>query len=375
MAKKNFIKSTSTFLKRKMHQPVNDGTIFERDWVTIGGVDHFLPGETPLYQNGNFIITVNDDIPAAKEFASEDYEKIGSGDVWTLEAIETNKKQDDSGTIINNQMKIPIYNVTDFAYFGSFEELVRGSITDVLNMYPGEIYLSDQVVYVTVNNEVTQLSVEGFSQVALNPFNINIIQKQVVNPDNSLRYFANEGYKNYEVIAEDADTGDEVITWTVTNRNECVAISGHPDYEVKVLADISIGKSIKLKYVRAEGQNYLLHDGSKSGYHIRPKKEFLIRFYDSLEGFEYAIMNPNSEPRHTLKLNVIQETDYGYRTVLQTFTFPTAEGGYNIGGSAENFTPYVNRLMTIADLYDSNFSDNIYRMLTHETLKNYDFTR
>ena len=50
-----YIKSHSNYTLRKQHQLVKNGTIFERDWVTIGGTGRFTPGQTPIYSNGNFI--------------------------------------------------------------------------------------------------------------------------------------------------------------------------------------------------------------------------------------------------------------------------------------------------------------------------------
>ena len=54
-----YIKTHSNYVLKKDHQTVADGTIWERDITTIGGVNQFSPGQIPIYRSNNFIITVN----------------------------------------------------------------------------------------------------------------------------------------------------------------------------------------------------------------------------------------------------------------------------------------------------------------------------
>jgi hypothetical protein len=56
-----FIKSHSNYVLKSKHQTTNDGTIWERDITTIGALNQFSPGQMPIYQSSNFIISVRGD--------------------------------------------------------------------------------------------------------------------------------------------------------------------------------------------------------------------------------------------------------------------------------------------------------------------------
>ena len=366
-----FIKSYSVFVKKKTHQQINDGTIFERDWLTTGGVDKFLPGQIPIYKNGNFIITVNNDSIQSNDYITDDYEQINGQDEWTLEEIQKAEANEENTITPDNLLKNNTYDLRDFAYFGSCVELIRGTMNGLLQNFPGELYFSNSFAYYTYKApkqeaEIRQINVNGYQYVVSNPFNINIHLSEIRNPDNPLKYFANGGYKNYEIIIGNATNGTEITSFSVSPINDCAAIG-------EDIATIQINSYI-IKYVKGESTNYYMHNAPNSEVHIRPKKEIIDSFFSNLDSFELVLLNRNTSPKYTSKFNIIQETDYGVKTVCESFTFPTGEGGYNLGGSSEIFSSYLKRLIGIAELYDERYSDNIYRMLTHETLKNFDFT-
>ena len=49
------IKSYGNYVIQKKHQLVNDGTIFERDYSTIGGIGDNFNSSQKVYQQGTFI--------------------------------------------------------------------------------------------------------------------------------------------------------------------------------------------------------------------------------------------------------------------------------------------------------------------------------
>ena len=131
---------------------------------------------------------------------------------------------------------------------------------------------------------------------------------------------------------------------------------------------------------------YYLTDRKYIDWHIRPKniyeydesiksyvdRRYLSNYYNNLDSFEKLLLNPDTNPKYTAKFNIYSEDDYGFKTRIETFTFPTNLGGYNIGNTT-TFNTYINFFEEIGDLYDEYFSDNIYRMLTHEAIKNFDW--
>lgn len=52
-----YTKFTSNYIKRSKHQNINNGSIFERNWVTTGSKLNFGKDKKPYYNEGGFIFT------------------------------------------------------------------------------------------------------------------------------------------------------------------------------------------------------------------------------------------------------------------------------------------------------------------------------
>lgn len=109
-------------------------------------------------------------------------------------------------------------------------------------------------------------------------------------------------------------------------------------------------------------------------YRIRPKEEIIEDYFYNLDSFEKILLNRDTEPIYTAKFELIGESDYGYYTYNEQFTFPTTYGGYNLGSTSSQFNLYIKSLSEIGEFYDMYFSDNLWRSLTHESIKNFDWT-
>ena len=109
-------------------------------------------------------------------------------------------------------------------------------------------------------------------------------------------------------------------------------------------------------------------------YSIRPKEEWINLFYRNLDEFERLLVNRKTTPAYTAYFKVTRENEKGYYYSIESFTFPTTYGGYNLGGSGYKFESYLNSLIDVATFYDERFSDNLYRSLTHEAIKNFDWS-
>lgn len=545
-----YIKSHSNYILKKRHQNVNGGTIYERDITTIGGRDNFSKGQVPLYQSGNFVITVNNDDNVQKSIYSDGWEKNEDGDIWTLENLEGIIKDETTSEDERIVLKQDYYNLRDFAYFGSCSELVRASVSDILKKYPGELFVpydgtvvsaftyddtqivlnddgttSEETIhgltgettdleeiknYITNYNgkvistsklggipvfyydyskfnggseEAVNLDENGNSKTDVvrlggdtkflvdNPFNINIhttlIRDKEITQENFLKYFANDGYKNYELIDNNgksydftwevndfiigidengksiyagkdiqfeinptesplisSDGGKSAMSTLVTSETEddgshhyCLGkqiaeikftVKGKkPIFDVKPENNTSkssgetlnlnvdsellsedeetftieawLGNNDRVYYlIDLEKNKNLIVSNSKNKfsikYRIRPRVEYFDAFINKLDMFEKVLMNKESSPIYTATFNVIKENDYGYYNELERITFPTTYGGYNIGSNGSAFDEYVSTLADIAEFYDERFCDNMYRSMTHEAIKNFDWT-
>lgn len=534
-----YIKSHSNYVLKKRHQNVNGGTIYERDITTIGGRNNFSKGQVPLYQSGNFVITINNEDNVQKSVYSQGWEQNDNGEVWTLESLEGLIKDETGSEDQKIVLKQDYYNLRDFAYFGSCSELIRASISDILKKFPGELFVpyDDTIVYTYKFNDTqmvlnddgtTSAETSGFtsettdysevvankgevigssivggipvfyynntdfnggSEEAINddnsgntktkierlggvskflvdnPFNIDIhtayIKDSEITQENFLKYFADEGYKNYEAIDYQGkahkftwsvnnffigidDNGNEiyagkdihfdvnpsstkvpsaggqkVVSTTVRSLNEddgshhhclgnevaeitikidngdefvieawvgnnnkvyyLVDLDKYPDLIVRSSKDFSVNSRVDADYNKQEvgikvtsvGVNA---DTTAFKYRLRPKVEFMDEFIKNLDSFEKILMNRETTPKYTATFNVIRENDFGYFTDLERFTFPTTYGGYNIGSTGPAYDDYVGNLADIAEFYDERFCDNMYRSMTHESIKNFDWT-
>lgn len=367
-----YIKSHSNYVIKEKHQLTNDGTIFERDIATVGGLNRFATDQVPIYQNGNFIITVNNELSQTKDYNSGKWEKNGDQEVWTLSNIEKtskNEKSEDTNKIV---FKRDFYDLADFAYYGSCSELIRASITDIINKFPGELYaISEGVnVYYDDGDETKKMGEQyGFEYLVDNPFGIDLntmyINKNEI--DNELRYFGNDLYENFVLIDKNGNE-TEINNFSVTANSRCVDVG-------MMVARIEINHSYFLGSFMGDGNKIVyLTNKNGLGYHIRPKKEFYDKFFNNLDEFQKVLLNRESKPKYTAIFEILKEGSFGYESTFKKFTFPVTYGGYNLAINDRMFSAYIDELSSIASFYDEVFCDNLYRNMTHESIKNFDWS-
>ena len=372
-----YIKSHSNYIIQKKHQDTNGGNIFERDITTIGGVNRFSKGQLPIYNSGNFIITARETSTISKDYSDGNWLKKDEGStIWTYSDVEQiDSPCDDSLSIV---LKRDYYSLKDFAYFGSCSELIRASVLDIIKRFPGELYAikmdgnKDSGVLVYPSNPTsseTNYSYGECKYLVDNPFDVNchstdINKNEVEFP---FRYLCNGGIKDYELIRDDETTvsGEDIhLSVTPINENCVIAlvkleITPNECYEIAV----KVGEKGEIIYLT-----------NKIGWHLRPKQYIYKSFYNSLDEFQKLLLNQTSNPKYTACFEVINENDYGYYKTLRNFTFPTTYGGYNLEIGKTAYTSYLTSLIKIAEFYDERFCDNLYRNLTHESIKNFDWS-
>ena len=206
-----YIKSHSNYVLSKKHQSVSDGTIYERDITTIGGVNQFAVGQVPIYRSNNFIITVRDDSKVMNQYNSGKWVENEDGDIWTLQTLSSMTNDVEEQNDIKIVLKKDYYDFRDFAYYGSLSELFRSSLNDVFMRFPGELFITenDKVYYTSSHTEnLSDTYVEEFlfkserdendpTHYVSNPYGIDI--HSVVKPSDGkpIKFFAEEGYKNF----------------------------------------------------------------------------------------------------------------------------------------------------------------------------------
>lgn len=392
-----YIKSHSNYVIKEKHQLTNDGTIFERDMATVGGLNKFASGQVPIYQSSNFIITINNELTQTKDYSNDEWEKNASSETWTLNNINNYSRTNDSIDTNKIILKKDYYNLMDFAYYGSCSELIRSSITDIINNFPGELY----VPYFTVNkknhnNSISEITdgikitygnnntvlgsnetdESGLKYVYLvdNPFNINIHTEYIdeKETENKLKFFANNLYRNFNVIDTNGNAKN-INSVSITSSTSTCSNIGDCISTVNITYNNNKHFIIKA-FLYSQNNIVYLTTKNNFGLHIRPKSEFLNDFFNKLDSFQKVLLNRNSTPKYTATFEVIEENSFGYESSLKSFTFPTTYGDYNLSTNDRIFSSYLSELINVSSFYDETFCDNLYRNMTHESIKNFDWT-
>lgn len=379
-----FIKSHSNYVLAKKHQNVSDGTIFERDITTIGGLDQFSKGQRPIYKSSNFIITVRDDGKVSNQYNRRKWSSNdSSGETWTMDSLEGMVSSFEDQNDVKIVLKQDYHDLCDFAYYGSLSELFRASVGDILKRFPGELYHGPDCprgYYKTSRTEDFQIYEDlvpyGENDeelyIVTNPFGIDIHTAKKPTEADPLKYFADFGYKNYELFEGDSNEGQEITTYKVDYESKDSFKAGDK------LATITINGKTILAYLNETCTEvvYLIKDNT-STFHIRPNSEYIAKFYNECDNFEKLLVNLDTTPLYKATFSIVRDNELGYYRELQDFVFPTSEGGYNLDASSYGFTEYTARMAEIGEYYDSLFTDNLWRSMTHEAIRNFDwsFTR
>lgn len=105
---------------------------------------------------------------------------------------------------------------------------------------------------------------------------------------------------------------------------------------------------------------------------IRPKDEIIEKYFDNLKGFERKLLTRESKPLYSNQFLTPIEYSLGYVYYNRTYTWPSND--YCIDISSPSYSDFIEKLIGMAELYDELWTDNLWRRMTHEAIKNYDWT-
>lgn len=361
MAKKSKLtKSKSIYTIKNKHCVTNNGVIYENDHFTIIPNDGIYDEEdgVAIFSESNFKYKVDTNNNSKKRHVRGDFVKNenNNSDEWTLETLSahTSVATDSKITIKPNYSSLK-----DFAYYGSAVELVKATVQDIIKRFPGGLYYN--------NNDLTPtLEINGVKYYYVsNEFEIDcwtggglISSGNVKNP---MRVLA-ASYKNY-VLSGGTECSCPIFTSTSTCLNS-------------IIGTVEFGAGKFYVYMDGDGEKHLVTKSSKKdGVIIKPKDEFIEKFWDSLDDFERVLLN--RETGYKAVFETPYSNDRGFYYDNKNYIWPT------VPGDKANITPdltsgafqgYLASLLSLAEFHDAYDSDNIWRMMTHESIKNLDWT-
>lgn len=372
------IKTNSNYVIRKKHQTLDNGTVFERDFTTIGGVGDSFNSKEYTYKQGNFVFKVNNEIPSPKIYPSNSWEKNGDSNIWDLEDLETMPNSLDNSTKIS--LKQDKYKLKDFAYYGSCVELIRTSINDIIEKFPGELYspisLGEGIAVLKNNGELLD---EDYPYLVTNPFTLDIHTNPSTLTSNDLENIKYLQYHFNDYVMFDGERECSISQIQIDTDESIVSCPPYFVGKFDVITKDSYAKktTFSIKCYCDENDNTVyVTNADGLGCYIRPKNNIYDDFYNKLDVFQKILLNKETTPKYTAIFEVMEEDKEGrYKLFYEKFTFPTLQNGYNLDIESVSFNEYIKKLYKYADFYDNVYCNNLYNNMTHESIKNFDLTR
>ena len=380
MAENRYIVTHSNYTVKKKHKLLSGDTIYERDFMTTTNLGGFDSGSIP-YGEGNFKIVYNNEKNLKRRHKYGDWlknencedESGNTCDYFSLSNMP------DSESSITTETKIEIKsnknNFLDFVYYGSCKELIRASIDSIIVKFPAELYVtSEPYRYLNEIGEVNYLGGEDMVVID-NPFEIDITSTSVPLSEkssptyNPLRFFAESATK-YRIINKN-DVEHCVDTWYVTLRNKDCFKDG--DITATIVLNANTKNEIVIKRYYKDGIYILLTDKKNAGSRIRPTDAAIDKFFNGLDDFERFLMNRETSPIYSIEIDTPKETDRGITISRVKYSWPI-DDKYNLDISSGAFNRYFDNLMSIAEWYDQYRVNNLWRNMTHDSIKNMDRT-
>jgi len=379
MEKKYIITRSNYTLKKKHKQLGNDSTIYERDFMVTNNGQTWS-GDGSAYGTSSFKMVNNPKNGGAYKYNSGDWlpqnkctdETHDYGDKWTLNCIPE-KEIDNSEN--NIHINPDLTSLLSFVYYGSTKDLIKNSINNIIENFPAEM------VFTGYENENGEYLVE-------NPFLIDL-HTVALNKrgDDNLHLFI-ENCNKYHVLKYNEGAGKELATPIEYCEiedyvEERCAKEGDLLYITKIHTREEI---IAVKcYYKGRGNHEYCTDGYY-GLRIHPNDEYVENFFNNLDTFQKNMLNRWTTPKYRMLLDFPHETERGVETYKKYFTWPlkytliskiTDEDAryatWNIDIDTYEYEKYLNELLELCNFYDERCTNNLWRSLTHDSIKNMDY--
>lgn len=347
----------------KAKQKTAKGEIFERDIMTINPLeDLFTPGQDVIHSDSNFKFSVRTDQDKSKKHTKNSWLlNPDDEEVWTLSDVDSSPVSDETEV----RIKPDYSSLRDFAYYGSAVEMIRATVNHVIKYFPAELYFTGE--------KFEEFEGEGDYYLVSNQFDIvvdvdYIDETKVDNPYRFLCLHAG----NYDVYKDGKYQMSGTTKGNFSENKEYVCGNG-------ILGTVTItggtgGKVFSLTQYMYEGKKYLLYtDTSYNGYSIRPCDIIVNEYFGTIDEFEFILLNRKTKPLYKAVFETPFETDEGNKYTMESYIWPSIND-WNPLIDGISYESYINALVNLAIFHDEYDSNIIWRMLTHEAIKNLDWT-
>lgn len=343
---KKYVKSHSNYIIRSNPTPTKGGYVYENDLPTTAKGYNTVNGNMITSSDGGFVFVVN---------TTPDDKKNYNNDGWgqnryTLADLNVTKDDfqrttDTSNNLsLKNQKYVTLNKsydfLSDYCYFGSSNAMLKAAIDDIISNFPAGIYIKSSTTGTTIrtSNYDNKLLIDVF----------NYYPEDRIKLMYDLKVMATS-YLDYEVVM--------INTSGETYIGDVIGFTGSTTEDNTLTFNISGGTNIFT--------DSLL---------IRPKISKRNDFFNNLDDFQQTILNQHSIPdKYMSTFKIPKDGLNGIEYEYKTFKWATSDG-YNIDIESSNYTNFMSDLINATNMIDEIYCDNIYRMLTHDSIKNLDST-
>lgn len=216
--------------------------------------------------------------------------------------------------------------------------------------------------------------VDGFALD--NPFKIDMHHKRVIldKYDNPMRFMA-QSWSKYCVVNGDGKE-EKITSFTIEPKDvtKCCE-EGLVMYDITIETEKTEKSNpyvIKAYYVG----NDIVYIYNNKKYppmtEIRPQQEYIEDYFANLKGFKRQLLRQDTIPLYSNKFITPVEENLIWFYPIEMHIWPSK--GYCIDISSEAFETFIGNLFDLAQHFDELWSDNLYRSMTHESIKNFDWT-
>lgn len=214
--------------------------------------------------------------------------------------------------------------------------------------------------------------IDGF--VLDNPFKIDMHHKRVIldKYDNPMRFMA-QSWSKYCVVNGDGKE-EKITSFAIEPKDvpECCE-EGLVMYDITIETEKS-KKPYVIKVYYVGGDIVYIYNNKKYPpmTEIRPQQEYIDDYFANLKGFKRQLLRQDTIPLYSNKFITPVEENLIWFYPVEMHIWPSK--GYCIDISSEAFETFIGNLFDLAQHFDELWSDNLYRSMTHESIKNFDWT-
>ena len=336
---KKYTTSKSNYTLKGKPISVENGKIYDKDILTYTEGFGSINGNLTIRSEGGFTFITNTTPKEDKTYNNGELGQTYTFDDIILEEITNNNISEESISLITEKPKTYIdlqktYNdLSKFTYFGSCNIFIKSAIEDIINRFPSGLYVYD-LTYLSGNttNTIT-LPLDNVN----NDFEIDLLNYNT-NNDYDLRVLSTS-YKDFGIVLSGDTEFAKLTGFTTDNTN------------ITFLFD----KTVTVN----------------NPFHIRPNTNKQEEFFNSLDDFQKTLLNRRTNPKYTSYIKIPRESEFGTNYENIKFTWTTTDG-YNLDINSMDYVLFLQELINSSNFVDENYSDNLYRMLVHDSIKNLD---